>query len=212
MDTSLTDRPNARWLDELRGETPDSGAVQDLGVFLRRGLAKALGGQRDVRDSDLDDFTQDAIMRVLKGLDTFRGDSRFTTWAMAVAVRAAFSALRRRRFGDRSLDDLELGLARPSADAEVAKGHPGRRAERADLLEALGHAIQQALTERQRIVIMGELAGVPTEALVERLDTNPNALYKLHHDARKKLRAALNAAGFSDEDVRQELARASEDS
>ena len=78
------------------------------------------------------------------------------------------------------------------------------------LLEALHRAIRNSLTERQRTVILGELAGVPSGVLVERLETNSNALYKLHHDARKKLKRALNDVGYSDEDVRQELLAASE--
>ena len=50
---------------------------------------------------------------------------------------------------------------------------------------------------------------MPSARIVEELNTNPNALYKLYHDARKKLREALLARGFSEEDVRAATAGAS---
>jgi len=195
------------WLRELRSPRTQSGALENLGDFLRRTLARVLRDRAGVQDTDLEDFTQDALVRVLEGLDGFRGDSRFTTWATAVAVRVAFGALRRRRYREGSLEDLELG------DAETAAGSPpGAALDRESLLGALQHAIGAALTARQRTAVLGELAGVPTSVLVERLQTNPGALYKLHHDARKKLKRALEDAGYREEDVRSELLEAPETS
>ncbi len=202
-------RTNAEWLAELR--RPDSGqALEDLRDYLRKALARVLQSRAHVGDSDLEDFTQDALLRILQGLDRFRGDSRFTTWATAVAIRVALSALRRRRYDQKPLEDLDFGGAIPVAGVPFAAPDPGRASERRSLLETLHRAIRDSLTERQRTVILGELAGVPSGVLVEKLGTNPNALYKLHHDARKKLKRALNDAGYRDEDVRRELAVASE--
>ena len=75
----------------------------------------------------------------------------------------------------------------------------------------LAAAVRDQLTDRQRLAVLGELDGVPTEQLAERLGLARNALYKLHHDARRKLRAAILAAGFTEADVREELARVSEE-
>ncbi len=191
-------RSNSQWLTELPSS---SAAAEELQTFLRRGLAKALRKQ-GVGDSDLDDFAQEAVLRVLEGLAGFRGDSQFTTWAMAVALRGAFGSLRARRYDPSSLDAIELVQADPSA------ADPADNVERGDLLKTLGLAIEHSLTERQRTAVLAELAGAPTALLAERLDIKPNALYKLHHDARKKLRLALERAGFRDEDVRQQLAKA----
>ena len=211
MRAALRDRTNTEWLAELRQPTQPGQAVADLGTYLRKVLARILRGRANVDESDLDDFTQDALIRILQSLDRFRGDSRFTTWATAVAVRVALSSLRRRRYQHRPLEELELGTVKPATGAVSVDHDPGLAFDRRMLLEALHRAIDEALTERQRAVILGELAGVPSGVLVERLGTNPNALYKLHHDARKKLSRALNDAGYSDEDVRQELLMASEE-
>ena len=209
MKPVLRERTNEEWLAELRSPEETDRALAELGAYLRAVLARVLRSRAGVDESDLDDFTQDALVRVLAGLDRFRGDSRFTTWATAVAVRTAFTALRRRRFRHRSLDDLALDHVEVVTGLSAGSRDPGRAMDRDALIETLRTAINEALTERQRAVVLGELAGVPTEVLVERLETNPNALYKLHHDARRKLKRALNEAGYTDDEVRSELLEAS---
>ncbi len=211
MKAALGNRTNTQWLAELRHPTQTGQAAEELRTYLRKALARVLRDRANVDESDLDDFTQDALIRILQVLDRFRGDSRFTTWATAVAVRVALSSLRRRSYQHRPLEDLDLGTVTPAAGAYSVGRDPGHAIDRRTLLETLHRAINDTLTERQRIVILGELGGVPSRVLVERLGTNANALYKLHHDARKKLRRALNDAGYSDENVRHELLMASEE-
>ena len=201
-------RTNPEWLEDLRrvGQPARERAVEELFTYLRAGLAKAFAGEASVRASDLDDFTQEAIVRILGALESFRGDSRFTTWAMAVGLRVAYTALRKRRSAHISLEALERFEVRIDPSSHVsAPRQPDRQVERSELLAALRRAIDERLTQRQRTVILAELQGVSSERMVELLGTNRNALYKLYHDARKKLRTALNEYGFSDEDVRREL-------
>jgi RNA polymerase sigma-70 factor (ECF subfamily) len=203
-------RTNAEWLKELRQPSEAKAALRDLGDYLRRTLARALASRANLDDSDLEDFAQDALIRILEGLDGFRGDSRFTTWAAAVAIRSAYTSLRRRRYNDRSLDDLELGIVRMAPNAMAPVHDPAHHIDRESLLDRLRQAIDDVLTERQRIAVLGELAGVPSDLLAARLGTNRNALYKLHHDARRKLKRALLVAGYSQEDVREHLLDASD--
>ena len=74
---------------------------------------------------------------------------------------------------------------------------PDDDAENAALLEAVRDGIRTALTPRQRqVLVAAVLEGVPIDVLAERLDSNRNALYKLLHDARRRLRAHVAAAGF----------------
>ena len=125
---------------------------------------------------------------------------------MAVGLRVAYTALRKRRSAHVSLEAVESFEVRIDPSSVVAApGQPDRQIERSELLAALRRAIDERLTPRQRTVILAELQGVSSERMEELLGTNRNALYKLYHDARKKLRRALNEYGFSDEDVRREL-------
>jgi RNA polymerase sigma-70 factor (ECF subfamily) len=58
------------------------------------------------------------------------------------------------------------------------------------------------LTERQRrALIMLGMQGMPMEEAARRLKTNRNALYKLLHDARLRLRQRLQAEGLNVEEV-----------
>jgi RNA polymerase sigma-70 factor (ECF subfamily) len=186
--------PLARERPDLTPDDPET-----LRTYLRRGLRRAIAG---VDDADIEDFTQEALVRILRGRDRFEGRSRFATWAMAVALRVAFTALRRRRHREAAVavDTELLELTAPESGADL-----GRSSERRHLMTTLQHAITDTLTERQRTAVLGELTGVPSEALAERLGVNRNALYKLHHDARKKLKGAILAAGFTERDVAETL-------
>ena len=100
----MSDRTNLEWREALLSPQADT-ALTDLRAILLRGLRYALAG-RGVTESDLEDFTQDALLKVLRELASFRGEARFTTWAQKVAVRVALTELRRRRWRDVSLQDL----------------------------------------------------------------------------------------------------------
>jgi RNA polymerase sigma-70 factor (ECF subfamily) len=192
----------ADWPSRLAHDDPrlSNAASEELRRFLRASLGKSFAGEHNVSDADLDDFTQEAILRILGALGTFRGDSRFTTWALSIAIRTAFSQLRRRRHKHVSLEDLKTPMDMVQWPRSPAD--PGRGAQRAELMAALRSAIDDRLTERQRTVILAELQGVASERVATLLGTNRNAVYKVYHDARRKLRLALSDGGFGVDDIR----------
>ena len=74
---------------------------------------------------------------------------------------------------------------------------PAQESEWRDLLTALRRAVNSELTPRQREVFVAiVLNDVPLDALVVKLGSNRNAIYKMMFDARRKLRAALAANGY----------------
>lgn len=182
----MSERSNEEWLAALR--EPDEEALAELRAFLRGGLARALGPQ-GVSDADLDDYAQEGLLRVLDKRASFRGESRFTTWAMSVSIRVALTALRRQRAPAASLSEIVEPLSQAAP--------PPALAERGEALAALRRAIDEVLTERQREAILGKLAGLPVVVIADKLGIKSNAFYKLDHDARKKLRRALEARGFA---------------
>ena len=58
------------------------------------------------------------------------------------------------------------------------------------------------LSERQRAAIIAEFNGMPQEEIGRRLGITRNAVYKLGHDARKKLKRGLEASGFDADEIR----------
>jgi RNA polymerase sigma factor (sigma-70 family) len=140
-------------------------------------------------------------LRVMANIENFRGESRFTTWANKIAVRLAISDLRRARYRDFSLDELTADgelLPMTNRVASPSEPTPEKVAERDDVMEKIEAAFKEALTERQyQALVAVALKGVPMDVVAERMGTNRNALYKLIHDARRKLKAHLESQGIS---------------
>jgi RNA polymerase sigma-70 factor (ECF subfamily) len=202
----LVDRSNEQWIAALSQPGPEYDvALEDLRAILVRGLGYALSDRSNVRESDLEDFAQDALLKILKGLHTFRGESRFTTWAHKIAVRVAFTELRRRRWRDFSLDEMTESREGDSdfipdrlADPSIG---PEQEAMQRAMLDTLRRLIREELTDKQRQAMEAVLKGMPLEEVARRMDTNRNALYKLLHDARRRLQEAMLDEGLSAQDV-----------
>ncbi|HSR19502.1 MAG TPA: sigma factor-like helix-turn-helix DNA-binding protein, partial [Anaerolineales bacterium] len=69
--------------------------------------------------------------------------------------------------------------------------------ERGDVLQRVQRIIAEELSERQRAAMMAiSVEGVPVEEVARRLKTNRNALYKVLHDARVRLKERLESEGL----------------
>ena len=192
-----SDRSNDDWLDALASDGPAlSSALEDLRPILLRALHVTLAPRVDRGAEALaQDLVQDALLQVRDRAGQFRGDARFTTWAQKVAVHLALSELRRKRWEDVPLDTLVAAPPRtedPSADAAL---------EEAEAVTMVRRLIHTELTERQSTALQAYLAGMPMDEVARRLDTNRNALYKLLHDARLRLRKAFEARGLRPDDL-----------
>lgn len=204
------DRSNQQWVVDLTGDPiTQAQALQDLRDRLQRGIFYYLSQERSdlahLGFQDLtqmaEDMAQDATLRVMENLDSFRGDSRFTTWATKIAVRVAISDLRRARYKDFRLDDLTTDdgtfLANTVVSQKNPLPNPENAVEQADVIDKINLAMREALTERQRTAIQAvAVKGVPLEIVAEEMQTNRNALYKLLYDARQKLRHHLESQGL----------------
>lgn len=198
------DRTNDQWLNALKqpGAQRDV-ALADLREHLLKGLRYALSGRNGVDASTLEDFAQEALLRILNKLDTFRGESKFTTWAQTVAVRVAFSQLRRRHWQDTSLDQMVEDTHFDPAENVDPTRQAHQQAQQEKVLNIMHQVINEQLTDKQRQALVAEFQhGVPLEVLAERMKTNRNALYKLLFDARHKLKKGLLASGLTAEEVR----------
>jgi len=192
-------RDNETWLKDLRanGEQLDA-ALTDLRSMLRRSLPQGVSNwlppENPEFDSFIEDTVQETLLRVMKGLNGFEGRSQFTTWAYKIAARVALNELRRRRWRDVSLDGLEENDAddRVSRQFSASGPSPESIAERADILQRVQQILAEELTERQRAAMHAiNIQGVPMEEVARRMGTNRNALYKLLHDARLRLKHRL---------------------
>lgn len=199
----MKDRTDQEWLDDLRGPGRDA-ALSDLRAFLVRGLGYALASHSDVDAVLIEDFSQDALLKILDNLDSFRGESRFTTWAQKIAVRVALTELRRHRWRDLSLESItdSQGLDFTPDFLVDPQAPPDQQAVQRLFLESLQRLISTELTEKQRQALVAvRIQGMPLEEVARRMGTNRNALYKLLHDARQRLKSRMEAEGLSPDDV-----------
>lgn len=202
----MSTRSNQEWLEALQ-EPVSQEALADLREILLHGLQAGLANRVD---GDLEalteDFAQDAILKILASLDTFRGESRFTTWAQKIAIHVAFSELRRRRWKDvplQSLIETAEGEEYTPALLTDPNASPEQQATRLDVMNIVEDLVLEELTDRQRDAMLAILrSNVPLREVARKLNTNPNALYKLLHDARKRLQQRLEEkSGLSTQEV-----------
>jgi RNA polymerase sigma-70 factor (ECF subfamily) len=190
---ALAEVPRDQWITALQGPPAvREPALAELHALLLRAARFELGRRRtmlsDVPHTEIEDMAEqaadDAMMALLAKLHTFRGASRFTTWAYKFALLEAGVKARRRAWRDREV---------PLEDAFADRGPSAQQVlEDAETLHAVREAMDSALTAHQRQVFVAlALNGVPIDVLAERLDTTRGALYKTLHDARRKLRAVI---------------------
>ena len=202
----MTKFTNDQWIQFLSGE-PDEEALTTLRELLVRGLRYTLASRVDSNlDALVEDFTQEALLKILDKLDTFRGESQFTTWAQKIAVRVALTELRRKRWKDRSLEDLTTSQDGESEVETMLMSDPSPtpedRTTQQGMMGLVQRIIQEELTERQRSAILKVMvAGTPMDIAAEELGTNRNALYKLIHDARVRLKKRITKEGLSPQEV-----------
>ena len=205
----LLDAESREWLRALRaGEPGREEAVARLHALLLRAarfeVARRRPGLPHLRGGELDDIAleaaDDAVVSVLRRLDTFRGLSRFTTWAYKFALLEAAVKLRRRAWQGRELPLEPESWALFAADGLA----PEAEAEQSELLDAIQAAIAEVLTPHQRRVLVAlAVNGVPIDVLAERTGTTRGALYKALLVARRKLRRHLAERGLPLDDTEE---------
>ena len=188
------------WVEKLKSESFRDEAIGDLRAILMRGLKGAFF-KRGQNEAFCEDICQESLIRIMKNIDSFEGRSKFTTWAISIAIRVGISELRRRHHKDVSLDaitsgnDMKIELAVSEDDVS------GNAIDQRAILATLSDLIENQLTEKQRTVVRALLGGMPVEEIARRTDSNRNAVYKLFHDAKQRLKSGFENSDFSLSDI-----------
>jgi len=204
------ERTNDEWLHDLNasGESQEV-AIADLRdlllraalYFFSRNLGDFGGLNRDEILQRAEDCAQDALIALMDHLQDFRGDSKFTTWAYKFAINFALMSARHERWKGVSLDELPFsneGTFSEWALQDKSDGiAPDRSALQNEVRETVQDVIEHDLTDKQRrVILMMVFNEVPMDEVVRHLGVNRNAIYKMLHDARRKLKSGLQARGF----------------
>jgi RNA polymerase sigma-70 factor (ECF subfamily) len=145
-------------------------------------------------DLDAEDVTQDVLLKVVRKLPSFRGESAFPTWLHRVTVNTALS--HRRRLAVRP----EYAV-RESLDAYVAAGGrapaPEARLVDGETRHLIDRAIAGLPPTYRTVFVLADVEGLPNAAIADHLGLSVPAIKSRLHRARLLMRDAL-APYFSD--------------
>ncbi len=205
-----TTRTNEEWVHDLKA----SGSLQESAIadlrdlllraalyFFSRNLNDFGGLSRGEILQRAEDCAQDALIAILDHLSDFRGDSKFTTWTYKFAINIALMSARHERWKGVSLDGLdsstEGAFLEWMMEDKTDQIAPEQSAMQAEVQKIIQNVIDHDLTDKQRRVLsMMVFNDVPMDEVVQYFGTNRNAIYKMLHDARRKLKSSLQAHGI----------------
>jgi RNA polymerase sigma-70 factor (ECF subfamily) len=155
--------------DDALATAAAAGDSSALDTLLRRHLPFVHGVCRRVLDNadDALDATQEALLAIARGIGSFDGRSRFTTWCYRVATNAALDEARRRNRRPRPVEhlpDTPVPGARPLVDDEVV-----------DRL-AVDAALADIPPEFRAAVALRDLAGLDYAQIAEILEVPPGTV------------------------------------
>ncbi len=134
---------------------------------------------------DADDVLQNTFIKVWTGLDSFRGDSKLSTWLYRIASNEAINFLERQKRNVSSIDDADSGVALQLEGDPYFDGDETAR----QLQEAIA-----TLPVRQRQVFnLKYFEEMKYEEMSELLDTSVGALKASYHHAVKKIAEYFDA-------------------
>jgi RNA polymerase sigma-70 factor, ECF subfamily len=201
-------RSNHEWIDHLTAPQDDQ-AIADLRAILIQGLKSALYKYVDRElNPFVEDIAQDSLIIILDKIHTFRGESKFITWAMKIAVREGLSELRRKKWDDISLEKLGT-TSQVSNDSEIKSlkyssdiPEPDQTVHENIILQKVMLIIENELSEKQKSAIMSLMVkDIPITVVAEQMGMKRNALYKLVHDARVNIKKKMNQEGINPDHI-----------
>jgi RNA polymerase sigma-70 factor, ECF subfamily len=206
-------KTNDEWVRALRTHgIEQEDVLKELREKLLRGMRAYLAdntGYRSVSSSAkeasqiIEDCAQEALLTIREKLDTFRGESRFTTWATMVAIRVLLGELRRRRWKKIFIESPAIGYDLGSVEA-LETGNPEMTLQQTEFWSMLKRIVEEDLTSRQRFVLIASaFQGMPLDMVAETLGSNRDNVYKVLYDARKKLKECFNKRGLTQEEILQ---------
>ncbi len=164
-------------------------AQYEVKVF---GLARRITGNRE----DAEEVLQDVFLTVVQKIETFRGDSKLSTWIYRVATNAALMKLRKRPKVQMLPLEEELG---PAIDARGQLTEPivdwtrlpPDQLERKELVQRIEQAMEQLPEEYRSVFVLRDIEGLSAEEACTVLNLSVAALKSRLHRARLFMRKQL---------------------
>lgn len=136
-------------------------------------------------DGDVDDIAQEAMIALLRGFGSYRGEGELSSWADRVVVRATFGYLKRARRHTAMRDDLPELAAVPAPDAP-----PDRYAERRQLARML----DEIPDDQRHIMVLHHVIGMSMPEAAEELGVKLETARSRLRLGMQRMRARMDTA------------------
>ncbi len=163
--------------------------------FLYRDFAGKIGSiaKAYLGSDDVDDVVQEVMMRVFKGINKFKGDSRLSTWIYRITVNVCKDFLSKYKKRSEILTDFsedeEATLPHPVADMDTSMTAAGE-VEYERVLQAL----EKLPAEDRLLIKLRDIDGLSYEEISQILAKPVGSVKSSLHYARKRLRKLLEGA------------------
>ena len=138
---------------------------------------------------DAEDLTQEAFLQVFRSVNSFRGDSAFSTWLYRIAVNTVLMKLRRRKSPPLLSLDEPVSAEYPSLKREIGKVDP-RLSGAIDRI-ALRRAVEELPAGCRQIFDLHEVEGYQHHEIAETLQCSVGNSKSQLHKAKLKMRDIL---------------------
>ena len=142
---------------------------------------------RDVADAE--DLTQEAFLQVFRSVNSFRGDSAFSTWLHRIAVNTVLMKLRRRKAPPSVSLDEPMSADSPSLKREIGKADPSLSGA-VDRI-ALRRAVEELPAGCRQVFDLHEVKGFQHHEIAHLLECSIGNSKSQLHKAKMKMRVAL---------------------
>jgi RNA polymerase sigma-70 factor (ECF subfamily) len=198
----VDDPDSAGWVTQLRDPRGEAqGRLHELLLRAARAETSRRSAQLRISGPELDDLAfqaaADAMISILRKLDTFRGESRFTTWAYKFVIFEVSNKVGR-HFWVNPPEHLDTEQWERLPDQFGYS--PEDAARSSELFDTIRATVERELSAHQREVFVAVVVNrVPLDALCQKLGTTRNAIYKTVYDARRKIHSSLVTNGYIEE-------------
>jgi RNA polymerase sigma-70 factor (ECF subfamily) len=145
--------------------------------------------------SEAEDVAQEVFIAVFKTIDSFREESKFSTWLYRVSVnhcKNRIKYLARRHDRDRDeLDENSAGANGATLGQPVRSAQPDRALEGIQMEEVLREAINSLDEEHRLVVVLRDIEELSIEEICEITDLPDGTVKSRLHRARLALRKKL---------------------
>jgi RNA polymerase sigma-70 factor (ECF subfamily) len=153
---------------------------------------RVLGDEEGARD-----VVQDAFLKAYRSLDRFEGRSGFYTWLYRIVMNLCLD--RRRRSQTRREVEWSEAVDAEAATLESARADPGAAPDtaldRSRLRGLVARAIAELPDDARRTIELREIDGLSYQEIAQALGIPKGTVMSRLHYARRRLAAALRAAG-----------------